>query len=75
MTTEEIRGLVRPIVTVMFSTAAIVYLFTGTAIPDRFWDLTLMVLAFWFGSRPSETAVPPPNTKTVMTTVTPPPAP
>lgn len=72
MTTEDARGLVRPVVTVMFSLAAIVYLFLGMSIPDRFWDLTLMVLAFWFGSRPSETTAPPPNTKTVMTTVTPP---
>lgn len=48
---ETARGIVRPLVTVLLVVAVLVFLPLKVEIPDRLWDLVLVVIGYWYGSR------------------------
>ncbi len=48
---NTIRGLVRPVVTVMMVGAAIVMIIGDIVIPEWFTTLVIAAVSFWFGSR------------------------
>jgi hypothetical protein len=71
MIVEQLKELVRPTVTWLFAVALVAMVVLGTIIPDRFWDIVVMTIAFWFGSRnPQPTAPTTPVNSTTSTTYT-----
>ena len=46
-----VRGLVRPVITVMMVGAAIVMILGDIAIPEWYTALVIAAVSFWFGSR------------------------
>ncbi len=54
--TELVRGLVRPTIAWIAVLATIAFIVAGTYMPDRWWDIVVMVIGLYFGSRAAEKA-------------------
>ena len=48
---DLVRGFVRPIVTLLMVTSAVIMLFAGVLIPEWFVTLIGTTIGFWFASR------------------------
>jgi hypothetical protein len=48
---DDLRSLVRPVVTLILVVSVILFVGMDKQIPDRLYDLALMVVSFWFGTR------------------------
>ena len=48
---EIVRGLVRPLTTVLVIVAVIALTVTGTLAPDHLVSMASMMVGFWFGQR------------------------
>lgn len=48
---NTVRGLVRPIITLLVVGSAIAFVAVQLAVPEWFRDMAIMVTGFWFGSR------------------------
>ena len=48
-----IRTLTRPIALIMVVGATIALIITNHAIPDQWWGLLMMIVAWWFADRSS----------------------
>lgn len=49
--TEFIRAMVRPILTLMFSTIYLIAAFDARPLPEHFFELTAGLVVWWFADR------------------------
>lgn len=52
---DFIRGIVRPVSTLLMVIASIIMVFFGVDVPEWFRNILLMVMGFYFGSRGNKT--------------------
>lgn len=51
MRLEQLRSLVRPLVTLLFALGVVAGFFVGKLSAEQFQSLAIMVISFWFVSR------------------------